>query len=147
MKKLLSPNSQAINFGLLIIRIVIGIMFVLHGEGKMFGGPEKWEKLGGAMENLGIDFLPAFWGFMAAFAEFGGGILLVLGLLFRPACFIMFFTMFVAASVHWFDAVEAGKALKGQLMEGSHAIEVGAVFLGLLFTGPGKFSIDSKLFK
>ncbi len=146
MKKLLSPNTQAVNFGLLIIRIGIGIMFVLHGEGKMFGGPEKWLKLGGAMDNIGITFLPTFWGFMAAFAEFGGGILLVLGLLFRPACFLMLCTMFVAASVHWFDAAEAGEALKGKIMEGSHAIEAGFVFLGLLFTGSGKYSVDNKLF-
>ena len=121
-------------------------MFILHGEGKMFGGPEKWLKLGGAMENVGITFLPTFWGFMAAFAEFGGGILLVLGLLFRPACLIMFITMFVAASVHWLDAAEAGEALKGKLMEGSHAIELAVVLLALLFTGPGKYSVDSKLF-
>lgn len=122
-------------------------MFVLHGEGKMFGGPDKWLKLGGAMENLGITFLPACWGFMAAFAEFGGGILLVLGLLFRPACLLMLITMAVAASVHWFDAAEAGARLQGKIMEGSHAIEAGIVFLALLFTGPGKFSVDNKLFK
>ena len=121
-------------------------MFVLHGEGKMFGGPEKWLNLGGAMEDLGINFAFTFWGFMAAFAEFGGGILLILGLLFRPACFLMFSTMFVAASVHWFDAAEAGETLKGKIMEGSHAVELGMVFLALLFTGPGKYSVDSKLF-
>lgn len=146
MKKLLSPNTQAVNFGLLVLRIGIGIMFVLHGEGKMFGGTEKWLKLGGAMEGLGITFLPTFWGFMAAFAEFGGGILLVLGLLFRPACLLMVITMAVAAHVHWIDAAEAGEALKGKIMGGSHAIEAGVVFLALLFTGPGKYSVDSKLF-
>ncbi len=146
MKKLLSPNTQAINFGLLLLRIGIGIMFVLHGQGKMFGGPEKWLKLGGAVEDFGITFLPTFWGFMAAFAEFGGGILLVLGLLFRPACFLMLITMVVAAHVHWIDAAEAGEALKGKIMEGSHAIELGIVLLALLFTGPGKYSADSKLF-
>lgn len=146
MKKLLSPNTQAINFGLLIIRIGIGIMFILHGEGKMFGGPEKWLKLGGAMENVGVTFLPTLWGFLAAFAEFGGGILLVLGLLFRPACFMMFFTMFIAALVHWLDAAGAGADLKGKLMEGSHAVELSVIFFALLFTGPGKYSVDSKLF-
>lgn len=146
MKKLLSPNTQAINFGLLIIRIGIGIMFILHGQGKFMGGPEKWLKLGGAMEDLGITFLPVFWGFMAAFSEFIGGMLLVLGLLSRPACFLMFITMFVAASVHWFEAAEAGEGLKGKIMEGSHSIEAGVVFLALLFTGPGKYSADSKLF-
>lgn len=146
MKKLLSPNTQAVNFGLLLIRIGIGVMFVLHGEGKIFGGPEKWLKLGGAMENIGITFLPTVWGFLAAFAEFGGGILLILGLVFRPACFMMLFTMFIAALVHWVDAAEEGEALRGKIMSGSHAIELGIVFLTLLFTGPGKYSVDNKLF-
>ncbi len=146
MKKLLSPGTQAVNFGLLIVRVGVGIMFVLHGEGKMFGGPEKWAKLGKAMADVGIDFAPVFWGFMAAFAEFGGGILLALGLFFRPACFLMLVTMAVAAHVHWLDAAEAGESLKGKLMEGSHAIELGIVFLALLFTGPGKYSVDNKLF-
>lgn len=146
MKKLLSPNTQTVNFGLLILRIGIGIMFVLHGEEKMFGGPEKWLKLGGAMENIGITFLPTVWGFLAAFAEFGGGILLILGLVFRPACFMMLFTMFIAALVHWVDAGAEGEALRGKIMSGSHAIELGIVFLALLFTGPGKYSVDNKLF-
>ena len=146
MEKLLSPSTQAVNFGLLVLRIGIGIMFILHGQGKMFGGPEKWLKLGGSMEDIGITFLPTFWGFMAAFAEFGGGILLVLGLLFRPACFIMLITMVVAAHVHWVDAAAAGEGLKGKIMEGSHAIELGILLFALLFTGPGKYSADSKLF-
>lgn len=146
MKKLLSPSTQAVNFGLLVLRIGIGVMFILHGEGKMFGGPEKWLKLGGAMENIGITFLPTVWGFLAAFAEFGGGILLILGLVFRPACFMMLFTMFIAALVHWVDAAAEGEALRGKIMSGSHAIELGIVFLTLLFTGPGKYSVDNKLF-
>ncbi len=146
MKKLLSPSTQAVSFGLLVLRIGIGVMFVLHGEGKMFGGPEKWLKLGGAMENIGITFLPTVWGFLAAFAEFGGGILLILGLVFRPACFMMLFTMFIAALVHWVDATAEGEELKGKIMSGSHAIELGFVFLALLFTGPGKYSVDNKLF-
>ncbi len=54
--------------------------------------------------------------------------------------------MFVAASVHWLDAAEAGADLKGKLTEGSHAVEAAVVFFALLFTGPGKYSVDNKLF-
>ena len=62
---------MAINLplGLLILRIGIGIMFMLHGAPKLLGGPEQWEKQGRVMQNLGIDFLPAFWGFMAGFSD------------------------------------------------------------------------------
>src|SRR5690349_759014 len=86
--------------GLLLLRIGIGIMFMVHGCPKIMGGAEKWEGLGNSMGSLGIHFWPVFWGFMAAFAEFGGGILLALGLFFRPAAFLLFVTMFVAVIKH-----------------------------------------------
>jgi putative oxidoreductase len=120
--------------GLLILRIGFGIMFAMHGAPKMFGGPEKWNAIGMAMGTYGINFLPVFWGFMAAFAEFGGAILLAFGLLFRPACMLMLFTMFIAASMHM---------AKGQGLDAaSHAIEAGVVFLSLILIGPGKYSLD-----
>ena len=72
------------DYGLLIIRIGIGVMFMLHGYPKLLGGAEMWEKIGGSMGNIGIHFAPTFWGFMASFAEFAGGLCLVVGFLFRP---------------------------------------------------------------
>lgn len=121
--------------GLLLLRIGIGLAFMVHGAPKLFGGPETWTKIGGAMANFGIDFAPAFWGFMAGFAEFGGGLLLILGFLVRPALFLLVGTMIVAATRH---------IVSGQ---GSplHAIEAGVLFLSLIFIGPGRYSIDAWL--
>jgi len=124
--------------GLLLLRIGIGIMFVLHGYPKVFGGPEMWAKVGSAMANLGIGFAPTFWGLIGALAEFGGGILLIFGLLTRPIAAAMAFTMVVAASVH----LSAGEGLMGA----SHAIELGIVFVSLILVGPGRFSVDSRRF-
>jgi putative oxidoreductase len=124
--------------GLLALRVGMGLMFVGHGWPKLAGGPEKWAKIGGAMSNLGIDFAPAFWGFMAGFAECGGGILLVLGLLTRPAAALLVCTMVVAAIRH----VAAGDGFGGW----SHATEAGITFASLFLMGPGKFSLDFKLF-
>ena len=71
MKRLLNIN---IDIALLILRVGIGIMFILHGYPKMMGGMEKWILLGSyGMSSLGIDYFPAFWGFMSAFSEFFGG--------------------------------------------------------------------------
>ena len=39
------------HIGLLVLRIGIGLMFMVHGAPKLFDGPEKWEKLGMAMAN------------------------------------------------------------------------------------------------
>ena len=77
------------NEGLLILRIGIGIMFMLHGFPKLTGGTEAWTKVGGALSALGINFAHTFMGFMAAISEFGGGLLLLLGLFTRPACFFL----------------------------------------------------------
>ena len=84
--------------GLLILRIGIGIMFMMHGWSKLMGGPEKWAKLGGALDVFGIGFAPTFRGFMAVLSEFGGGLLLVLGFLTRPACFFLLMTMIGATA-------------------------------------------------
>ncbi len=120
--------------GLLILRVGLGLMFVIHGSGKMFGGPATWTQIGQAMGNLGVNFAPIFWGFMAAFAEFGGGILFILGFLFRPAALLLAFTMAVATTMH----VTKGDSFGVY----SHALELGIVFFSLIFIGPGKFSLD-----
>lgn len=122
------------DFGLLILRLGLGGMFIFHGAPKMFGGPETWGRVGMAAASLGINFAPAFWGFMAAFSEFVGGILLIMGLFFRPACMLMALTMSVATSMHF----GRGDGLRGA----SHAIEAGIVFLSLIFIGPGRYSLD-----
>ena len=124
------------NTGLLIIRIGLGIMFMLHGYPKLLGGPEKWEAIGGAMKYAGIDFLPAAWGLLAAATETFGGFLILLGLAFRPVCLLLTFTMAIAATMH----LNTNEGIMGA----SQAIEMGFVFLGLAFIGPGTFSVDKK---
>ncbi|MEK6673365.1 MAG: DoxX family protein [Nitrospirota bacterium] len=128
--------SKYKDFGLLILRIGLGVMFLWHGYPKLIGGPGIWEKLGMAMTVIGVKTLPVFWGFMAAFSEFFGGICLILGILFRPACILLTTTMAVAATMH----LGKGDGLK----VAAHAIEDGIVFLSLIFIGPGKYSIDRK---
>ncbi len=125
------------NTGLLIIRVGLGIMMMVHGFPKLSGGVEAWTKIGGTMQIIGIDFFPVGWGFMAAATEAIGGLFLILGLFFRPVNILLLFTMIMASLVHLMDP-------KQGIMEASHAIELGVVFLGLIFLGPGKYSIDKK---
>lgn len=126
------------HFGLLLLRVGIGLMFILHGWPKLAGGAERWEMLGQSMQAVGIAFAPTFWGFMAAFAETVGGLLLILGFLFRPACLLLVITMLVATAMH----AVAGDGFGGY----SHALEAAILFFSLLFIGPGKYSIDHELF-
>ncbi len=126
------------DLGLLILRFGFGFMFIIvHGGPKIIAGPERWERLGSAMSNIGIDFLPTFWGFIASFTEFFGGIFLLLGLFFRPSLFFLTFTMFIAVMLN----IERNGTLAGA----AHPLEVGIVFLALIFIGPGKYSLDNIL--
>jgi len=129
-----SGLHKHLSAGLLLMRLGLGTMMIMHGYPKLLGGPEKWTKLGGAMANLGVDMYPTFWGFMGGASETLGGLLLILGLAFRPACLFLMFTMIVATLSHF--------SRGDDIMKASHAIELAFVFLGLLFVGPGKYSID-----
>jgi putative oxidoreductase len=120
--------------GLLLLRIGLGVIFIAHGYPKLMGGKEEWAKLGGNMANLGIHFWPAMWGFMAMMAELGGGIMLILGLFFRPVLLIMTFNMFVAMVMH----LHKGDSFATW----SHPATIAVVFLSLLLIGPGKYSLD-----
>jgi putative oxidoreductase len=72
---------------------------------------------------------------MAALTEFGGGLLLMLGLFFRPVLVFFLITMTVATASH----LAAG--------EGPwHATEMATVFVVFFLLGPGRYSLDAWLF-
>ncbi len=124
------------NTGILLLRIGLGVMMMLHGLPKLKGDVQSWTALGQSMSHFGINFWPAFWGFMAAATETFGGFLFVLGLCFRPVSLLLMFNLIVAAVHH----LKAGDGLMGA----SHAIELAIVFLSMIFIGPGKYSVDKK---
>ncbi len=137
IKKFLGKYSDA---GILFIRIGVGLGFIfVHGWGKIMGGPALWEKIGGAMSIYGINFAQTFWGFMASATEFGGGILLILGLFTRPASAFLAFTMLTAFIVHTSKLDPWSKSI--------YPMELFVVFMGLLFIGAGKYSIDALISK
>ena len=120
--------------GLLLLRFALGGMFaVVLGWRHITGGPERWHGLGGAMSAIGISFWPAFWGFCGAAVEFFGGILIVLGLFFRPACGLIAFVMFVAALSH------------ASLARAQSAVEFCIVAVALLLIGPGNWALGRYL--
>jgi|SRR5690606_297204 len=133
----LSSLGKYKDFGLLVLRIGLGLSFIfLHGYPKLIGGTETWEAVGSAMKNVGIDFYPTVFGFMAGFVEAVGGLFLLLGLFYRPACLFLAFTMLVAGLNHL--------AMGDGLMGAAHPFELLVVFIGLMFVGPGKYSVDKR---
>ena len=127
--------------GLLVLRVVVGLLFMGHGAQKLFGmfGGYGIEGTGGFFESLGLrpGRLHASG---AGVAEFAGGALLALGLLTPLAAFLLIATMVVAvATVHWSRGVWSS--------EGGYEynlVIVASVF-AITATGPGKWSLDHAL--
>lgn len=134
----MKQKNNLLQAGWLILRVGIGISIFLHGYPKIMGGVETWTMVGGTMSNFGINFAPAFWGFLAALAESLGGILFALGLLFRPAALFLTGTMLVALTTHLFSGDSF--AVFG------HALDLLIVFVASILIGSGKYSLDAKLF-
>lgn len=133
MKKLFSARSHgtAVDVTLLLLRVVVGLAMILHGWGKI-QDPFGW---------MGPDaFAPGFMQALAAVAEFGGGIALIVGLLTRLASFGIACTMAVAVYMHAFMSGDPFVAREGA------SYELAAVYLcvALVFlaAGAGRISFD-----
>jgi putative oxidoreductase len=124
-----------VDTGLLVLRLGTGLMFALvHGWPKLAGGVTNWKAVGGAFTRLiGISVMPEFWGFLAMLSEFGGGLCLIAGVLFRPACALIFFTMSVAAV----SIIRGGYGFGSA----SQPVELAIVVAALFLIGPGKFTL------
>jgi putative oxidoreductase len=80
-----SVNAPATDVGLAILRVFTGLALALaHGWGKVPPSPGFVGMVGG----MGFP-APELFAWLAAFAEFGGGLLLALGLLTRPISFLI----------------------------------------------------------
>lgn len=120
------------DLGLLIIRITFGGLIMFHGWGKLQG------LLDGQAANFPdpIGVGPQLSMGLAVFAEFFCGALVVLGLATRPALVPLISTMLVAVFIIHADDPMPDKELA--------LVYLGA-YLGLLFTGPGRMSLDAKI--
>jgi putative oxidoreductase len=134
---ILISSGKYINFGLLILRLGLGAIFIFHGIPILKGGQGKWKSIGSAMIEVGIDSYLTIWGLLSALVEVGGGLLIISGFLFKPASFSLFMVMIIAANLHLSQNQGFASA--------SYPISLGIVMFAFLFTGPGKFSIDNFL--
>jgi putative oxidoreductase len=122
--------------GMLIVRLGFGLgMLYFHGWDKLAAGPERWNRLGGVMSRIGVDFGHTFFGFLAAFSESVGSLLIALGLFFQPMAALLFITMAMAAVSH----IASGRGSP------AHALKYASLYLAFLFIGPGKYSLDHLL--
>lgn len=126
-------------YSTLSLRVVGGIIFAAHGAQKLFAwfGGYGLEGTGQWMESIGL--APGyFMALMAGSAEFFGGLLLIAGLLTRPAALVLAVTMLVAIfSVHF----ENGLFMSNNGYE--FGLALFALSVSLLVTGAGKVGLDN----
>ncbi|MBV9673557.1 MAG: DoxX family protein [Verrucomicrobia bacterium] len=132
---MLKSLAKYADIGLLIGRIIVGIIFLLFGWRELAGGQPAWARLGHAMSSLGIHLFPPVWGLVAALSEFCGGILLILGFFFRVAALFITITMLVAA-------IWSFRSHPHDFNLFSRPLEMLAINIVFLFVGPGKYSFD-----
>ncbi len=127
-------KSGAANLGLLILRVFTGLtMAIAHGWGKVPPSEKFIEGVG----KMGFP-MPEVFAWAASLSEFGGGLLLALGLATRPAAFFMAFTVGVAGFVRHADDPFA-TAEKAFLFL--------AISLAFVFIGGGRFALDRRFSK
>ena len=140
LKRLFQPVPQPIlgSAALLVLRLIGGAAFVFHGWGKI-QTPFAWNPPESPV------FIPASFQFLASISEFGGGIGWILGFLTPIASFGIGCTMTVA--VYLVSMVFKSPFVN---MTGGTSYELALVYLGIalvfLVLGPGKFSLDRKIF-
>jgi putative oxidoreductase len=131
MKRLFNTNfnREGVHFMLLILRVAIAAFMLTHGyqklQGLLAGGEIQFA------DPIGIG-QPASM-YLAVFAEFFCSILLLLGLATRLALIPLMITMLIAVLIVHAPDEFAKKEL---------ALHYLVVYLFLLVSGPGKYSID-----
>ena len=129
------------DIALLVLRVVVGLFFVGHGAQKLFGwfGGHGIDGTAGFFDSIGMR--PGRRNaLIAGGAEFGGGVLLVLGLVTPLAALMITATMLVAIfTVH---------AKNGPWVTDS-GWEYNAVLIAVMFAltgaGPGEVSLDDAI--
>ncbi len=115
---------------LLVMRLALGVVMVVHGYHKVFGGLHHHVQF---VSSLG---LPGWTAYLSAFAEFFGGLLVLVGLFTRAAAFAICIDMAVAiAKVHFHNGLMGPTGYEFPLALASLAF-------ALMFFGSGPIAFD-----
>ena len=120
-------RGTGVSLLLLVVRVVFGILFFIHGLDKLVNF------------NTLVQSYPSAFGFgsymtlmVSIFCEFCCSLFLISGLLVR----LMTIPMIIAMGVAFFDVHDA------MMPEGELALIYFIIFIMLFLTGPGRYSID-----
>jgi putative oxidoreductase len=131
-----AANDNGVDTALLILRLVLGVMILLHGIAKLPPPPE------GLMGMLAKANLPAVFAYGVYLGEVVAPILLIIGLWTRLAAVVIVINIVVAVLlVHTGDLASLNA-------QGGYALELQSMFLftavALALTGAGRFSLGGR---
>lgn len=131
--------------GLLILRLAVGLIFIIHGWPKLnpnspMQGPAGFA---GFLRQMGIP-LPLFFAWVVALLETAGAVLLMLGLGTRILALLFIVNMLVAIFVAKIRFLKVGFASQ-EATGWEFDFDLLAAALALLFTGAGSLALDPVL--
>ena len=139
MKALTATNHSMIGLGILLLRLITGLILFVAGASKVagwFGGFGMDMTIQMFQTNMG---LAAHWAYISSYTEFICGALVMIGALTRPAAFLLFINMLVAVIlVGTKNFFMGGAAYPFLLM---------VISLVIVLTGPMAYSIDALMSK
>jgi putative oxidoreductase len=139
---LVGTTPALVDLALLVGRLAIGLCFVTHGLGKLgLVGTGSMQGFVQFLEGLGVPHA-AVQARMAMLSELVGGSLLALGLLARPACLVLVFTMLVAGRL---GHRGAGYLITNDPPGAEYTINLAVICFAFALTGPGHLSLDHLL--
>jgi putative oxidoreductase len=132
------PGEIGRDCGITVLRVMTGIVFLAHGQQKVFvyglSGMQQ------AFAQMGLP-IPTILGPFVALLEFAGGIALVLGVLTRWVSVLFAIEMAVAVlRVHWSGGFFLPKGYE-------FALTMCGASVALVLAGPGAAALDHVIFK
>ena len=119
--------------GLLLIRVSVGLLFILYAAPTLISGPKAWAHFGAGAGHFGLHSHCQIWGFLGSLLGCLGGVLMIFGLFFRIGVLLV-----LLLAIGHALAVCKGTGFRVALP----SIEMCFVLAGMLFIGPGKYSVD-----
>jgi len=121
---------------LLLMRLSLGCIMTVHGYHKVFGGLQHFAHMVGGMG------IPSWLGYLAAFTELLGGLLLIVGFFTRPASIAICIDLAVAIwKVHLHNGLIGSPDRPGF----EFPLAAATLAFALIFFGGGPIALDHVL--
>ena len=129
-------QERKINLGLLIMRLGLAAALLVHSLPKVIGGESAWRGMGTMLSFINVGLPPTVFGIAILLIEALGAVSLIFGYFFRIACIVLF----VLFGLYFFNYFSI--SYKTLML---WSIGIAAVFLGLIFVGPGRYALAVRL--